>query len=316
MRKETGIKLFIPCFLDQLAPHVARAVTGLLDHLNVAWGYPEDQTCCGQFAWTVGDAATARRLMRHFLRVFAGAGTILCPSASCTYMVRHCYPQLAEGPGERRAVAALASRVMELGEWLASRGPLPWAPKFEGSLVLHQSCKARQLGVLPQAREVLSRVQGLGVAHDFPLLLLLRLWGDLQPAAPRALPGYRRSLPGRSNRHRRRGAGVPGLQLPPPLAGPRRRHGPEPEILSPGRDPDHERVIPLGIEAGWTSFSGSQARAFESSRRYEKLGGAGPVPAAFSGTGFQPVRRTGKMPAPPRTFRSSRAWAYRPTRKT
>jgi len=158
---ETGIKLFIPCFLDQLAPRVARAVTGLLDHLNVAWGYPEDQTCCGQFAWTVGDGATARRLMRHFLRVFAGAETILCPSASCTYLVRHCYPQLAEGLKEQRAVAALASRVMELGEWLASRGPLPWASKFEGCLVLHQSCKARQLGVLPQAREVLSRVQGL-----------------------------------------------------------------------------------------------------------------------------------------------------------
>ena len=161
MERETGIKLFIPCFLDQLAPQVARAVTGLLDRLNVAGEYPEDQTCCGQFAWTAGDAATARRLMRHFLRVFAGAETILCPSASCTYMVRHGYPQLAEGPGERRAVAALASRVMELGEWLAGWGPLPWTPRFEEPLVLHQSCKARQLGVLAGAREVLSRVQGL-----------------------------------------------------------------------------------------------------------------------------------------------------------
>jgi L-lactate dehydrogenase complex protein LldE len=99
--------------------------------------------------------------MRHFLRVFAGAETILCPSASCTYLVRHCYPQLAEGPMEQRAVAALAARVMELGEWLAGWGPLPWTPRFEGSLVLHQSCKARQLGVIACAREVLSRVQGL-----------------------------------------------------------------------------------------------------------------------------------------------------------
>jgi L-lactate dehydrogenase complex protein LldE len=99
--------------------------------------------------------------MRHFLRVFAGTETILCPSASCTYLVRHCYPQLAEGLKERRAVEALASRVRELGEWLAGWGPLPWTPRFEGSLVLHQSCKARQLGVLTDAREVLSRVRGL-----------------------------------------------------------------------------------------------------------------------------------------------------------
>jgi hypothetical protein len=29
----------------------------------------------------------------------------------------------------------------------------------------------------------------------------------------------------------------------------------------------------------------------------------------IGGTGFQPVRRTGKMPVPPRTFRSSSSWA-------
>ena len=103
-----GIKLFIPCFVDQCAPQVAGAVTQILARLGAAWEYPQDQTCCGQFAWTAGDPATARRLMRHFLRVFAGAEIILCPSASCTYLVRHCYPQLAGSPEERGAVAALA----------------------------------------------------------------------------------------------------------------------------------------------------------------------------------------------------------------
>ena len=156
-----GLKLFIPCFLDQGAPHVARAVVELLEQGGVPWEYPEDQTCCGQFAWTAGDTATARRLSRHFLKVFAGDDLIVCPSASCTYMVRHCYPQLAADPAERRTLEALASRVMELSQWLAGMPPLPRTPRFKGALVLHQSCKARQLGVLPQAREVLSQVEGL-----------------------------------------------------------------------------------------------------------------------------------------------------------
>jgi L-lactate dehydrogenase complex protein LldE len=143
-------------------------VVELLARLGVAWEYPREQTCCGQFAWTAGDAATARRLMRHFLRVFAGVDTILCPSASCAFMVRQCYPQLAEGVEEQRAVAALAARVMELSQWLADWGPLPWTPKFAGSLVLHQSCKARQLGVLPQARTVLAQVEGLEVLTISP----------------------------------------------------------------------------------------------------------------------------------------------------
>jgi L-lactate dehydrogenase complex protein LldE len=163
-----GLKLFIPCFLDQAAPGVAQAVSELLDRLGVAWDYPEDQTCCGQFAWTIGDTLTARRLMRHFLKVFEGTETIICPSASCTYLVRHCYPELAEGFGERQAVAALAGRVLELSEWLVKVGPLPWRPRFAGAVILHQSCKARQLGVLAGAQEVLSRVEGLEVLTVSP----------------------------------------------------------------------------------------------------------------------------------------------------
>jgi L-lactate dehydrogenase complex protein LldE len=76
-------------------------------------------------------------------------------------MVRHCYPELAVDAAERHALTALASRIQELGEWLHHRGPLPWSPGFNGSMVLHQSCKARQLGVLAGAQEVLSQVKGL-----------------------------------------------------------------------------------------------------------------------------------------------------------
>jgi len=36
----------------------------------------------------------------------------------------------------------------------------------------------------------------------------------------------------------------------------------------------------------------------------KRLVGRASVPAAFGGTGFQPVRRTGKMPVPPRTFQN------------
>jgi hypothetical protein len=47
-------------------------------------------------------------------------------------------------------------------------------------------------------------------------------------------------------------------------------------------------------------------------RTYERLVGRAPVPAAFGGTGFQPVRRTGKMPVPSRTFQNSSSWACAP----
>lgn len=163
-----ALKLFIPCFIDQGAPRIGEAVVDLLARLGVSWEYPPEQTCCGQFAFTVGDPATARRLRGHFLKVFGDADVILCPSASCAHMVRQHYPQLARDFKERQEIEAVASRVWELSEWLASLGPLPWTPKFDGSLVFHHSCKARQLGVLPAAAQLLDQVQGLNVLTVSP----------------------------------------------------------------------------------------------------------------------------------------------------
>lgn len=140
----------------------------LLNRLGVAWHYPEDQSCCGQFALTVGNRAAARRLARHFLKVFSGEGPILCPSASCTLTVRRDYPALAAGEGARQQILAVTSRVFELGEWLAARGPLPLRPRFPGTLVLHRSCKARELGVLPAAARVLVQVRGLNLVSVSP----------------------------------------------------------------------------------------------------------------------------------------------------
>ncbi|MCL6622222.1 MAG: (Fe-S)-binding protein [Syntrophobacterales bacterium] len=162
------LALFLPCVVDQWAPEVGLAVARLLDHLEVSWYYPEEQTCCGQFALTAGNVPAARRLMRHFFRVFGGAEAVLSPSASCTLMVRHHYPRLAESREESRLARALADRTWELGEFLAAQGPLPWQTRHPGTLALHRSCKAGQLGVLPAARGLLSRVEGLRVTEVPP----------------------------------------------------------------------------------------------------------------------------------------------------
>lgn len=162
------VSLFIPCFIDQFFPQVGDAVVQILTRLGVVCRYPEEQTCCGQFALTVGDTGTARRLARHFLRVFSGKGDIICPSASCTLTVRRDYPQMAGSLGAGQQVQAVTSRVFELSEWLAARGPLPWRPRFKGVLALHRSCKARELGVLPNAAALLDQVEGLTVTTVSP----------------------------------------------------------------------------------------------------------------------------------------------------
>jgi L-lactate dehydrogenase complex protein LldE len=162
------VGLFIPCFIDQFFPQVGEAVMEICLRLGVQPHYPEEQTCCGQFALTVGNLNTARRLASHFLQVFSGDGDILCPSASCTLTVRQDYLDLVGSLGARQQVRAVTSRVFELSEWLAARGPLPWRPRFEGVLALHRSCKARELGVLSGARKLLDQVGGLTVTTVSP----------------------------------------------------------------------------------------------------------------------------------------------------
>lgn len=179
-----AVSLFIPCFVDQFFPQVGDALLQILTKLGVPCQYPEEQTCCGQFALTVGDTDTARRLARHFLRVFAGEGDILCPSASCTLTVRQDYPALAANPAASRQVRRVTSRVFELSEWLKARGPLPWRPRFEGVLALHRSCKARELGVLANAAALLEQVEGLTVTTVSPYYTCCGFGGIFQAQHP------------------------------------------------------------------------------------------------------------------------------------
>src|SRR5258706_14197845 len=88
------VALFIPCFVDQLFPNVGVAGVKVPPRVGVDVFYPEAQTCCGQPAFNTGYWDEARDLARRYCDVFAGADAIVCPSGSCTAMVRNFYPEL------------------------------------------------------------------------------------------------------------------------------------------------------------------------------------------------------------------------------
>jgi len=127
-----------------------------------------DQTCCGQFAFNAGEWPAARKLMRHFLRVFGAAETILCPSASCVLTVRQHYQQLVTGYHESERLAQVQYHLWEWSEWLIQQLPLPWSLNFSGTLLFHHSCAARQLGVTDYLSTLLSQVSGLTLREVSP----------------------------------------------------------------------------------------------------------------------------------------------------
>ncbi len=156
-----AVRLFIPCYVDQLAPEVGLAAVALLERLQVAWSYPAAQTCCGQLAYNAGDWQGARRLRDHFCRVFAGAGPVVCPGPSCVRMVRRHYLQLRQGCAGENEKELLVPHLVDMAEFLHDLLPFPFSLHWPDRVFLHQSCAARELGLAPVLKGVLAQVTGL-----------------------------------------------------------------------------------------------------------------------------------------------------------
>jgi L-lactate dehydrogenase complex protein LldE len=153
------VGLFVPCFVDTFYPRVAVATVRVLEHLGVDVDYPLEQTCCGQPHYNAGKRAEARELAQRFCQVFADYDTIVCPSGSCTSMVRNHYPSLLEEESE------VPPRVLELGEFLVDRlGVIDVGARLKGRAALHVGCHAlREIKVGGHARALMAKVEGLEV---------------------------------------------------------------------------------------------------------------------------------------------------------
>jgi L-lactate dehydrogenase complex protein LldE len=141
------VVLFVPCYVDQLAPQVAVATTRLLERLGCQVHYDPEQTCCGQPFLNAGLADDAAALAQQHLDRFAGADTIVCPSGSCVATVRHRFPEL--GIGRDRAESEQRRRTLELGEFLVEKlGRTELGARFPHRVALLESCHGlRDLGL-------------------------------------------------------------------------------------------------------------------------------------------------------------------------
>ena len=169
------IGLFVPCYIDQLYPDVAMATLELLEASGAEVVFPPEQTCCGQPMANSGCWDDARPIVRRFVDIFEPANGetfdyVVCPSGSCTSMVRHHFSELLVD--ETTADAALQSRLdalqrrtLDLAEFLTRvvpyatiaetfaqrHGPI----RFPHRIGLHQSCHGlRELRLGPSSERM------------------------------------------------------------------------------------------------------------------------------------------------------------------
>lgn len=141
------VGLFVPCYVDQLAPSVAEATVAVLERAGCTVDYDPEQTCCGQPFSNLGMAEEARRLARAHLERFARHEAIVAPSASCVATVRRHYGAL--GAGDDPAGRRVRERTFELTEFLARELQITdLGARFPHRVALLASCHGlRELGL-------------------------------------------------------------------------------------------------------------------------------------------------------------------------
>jgi L-lactate dehydrogenase complex protein LldE len=155
------VALFIPCFIDQFFPNVGIAMVQVLQRLNVEVDYPRQQTCCGQPAFNLGYWDEARQLAGRYCEIFADAEAIVCPSGSCTAMVRNFYPELLGKSSHA------TTNTFEFAEFLVRKlGVTDVGAKFSAKITYHDGCHAlRELRLKDEPRQLLRNVKGLDLVE-------------------------------------------------------------------------------------------------------------------------------------------------------
>lgn len=132
------VGLFIPCYVDQLYPQVAMATLKVLERYGCEVDFPAEQTCCGQPMANTGCVSDAVPLAKKFVSIFQDYEYIVCPSGSCTAMVRQHYEELLhDDPG----YAKVRPRTFELCEFLTDVLKIEKVTgRFPYRVGLHNSC--------------------------------------------------------------------------------------------------------------------------------------------------------------------------------
>jgi L-lactate dehydrogenase complex protein LldE len=172
VRRPDDVYFFATCLVDLFCPEAGLDAIQLLEREGIRVHFPEDQTCCGQPAYTSGYADEARAVAKVQLGLFPNDWPVIVPSGSCGGMIRHHYPKLFADDAALKAKAeALSGRVFELTEFFVKVLKVNW--KGSGAtkkVALHTSCSARrEMGTHLHARELLAQlgtVELLNHSHE------------------------------------------------------------------------------------------------------------------------------------------------------
>ena len=166
--RPAAVYFYATCLVDMFVPEAGMDAITLLEREGIRVIFPDNQTCCGQPAFTSGFPDEARQVVESQLDLFPGDYPIVVPSGSCGGMIRwHWEKVCANDPALKARAAAIGARTYEFAEFLLH--VVGFNRKDEGeptTVTLHTSCSARrEMGTHLVGRELLARLGNVTLAH-------------------------------------------------------------------------------------------------------------------------------------------------------
>jgi L-lactate dehydrogenase complex protein LldE len=166
------IGLFIPCYVDQFFPHVAKATYELLIRLGCEVDYPLGQTCCGQPMANSGFATLSKGCDANFINNFKHVDYVVAPSGSCVlHLKEHLHGD------DEKAATHIREHIYELTEFLTDVLKVSALPaSFPHRVGMHVSCHGQRglhLSSMTELRlpefskpmQLLNMVEGIDVRY-------------------------------------------------------------------------------------------------------------------------------------------------------
>lgn len=162
------VQLFVTCLVDQLRPSVGEASMQVLETAGCTVEFDHNQTCCGQPAFNAGHHDEARAVVARTVQLLAawldtGGQAIVCPSGSCTAMIKHAPDLLGEDHPSHADAERVALHTHEFSSFLIDTiGISDLGARWHGKVTWHDACHGlRELGIKSQPRELLDAITGV-----------------------------------------------------------------------------------------------------------------------------------------------------------
>ncbi|WP_296401614.1 (Fe-S)-binding protein [Zoogloea sp.] len=112
--RPAAVYFYGTCLVDMFVPEAGMDAIALLEREGIRVIFPDNQTCCGQPAYTSGFPDEARQVVESQLDLFPEDYPIVVPSGSCAGMIRWHWEKVVAGdpasrPGRAPSPSALSS---------------------------------------------------------------------------------------------------------------------------------------------------------------------------------------------------------------